>query len=446
LRRVEADPMTSFTQWCLILGPLLIFMGLSDTLRARLPFSSAALYLLAGALLGPHAFGLIDVSLPRDAAVVEVLTEIAVLISLFAVGLRLRATVHDRLWIVPLRLATLGMLATIGALVAVGLALGLPLGWAVLLGAVLAPTDPVLASEVQVRNVDDRDRLRFALSAEGGLNDGAAFPFVMLALGLIGVHELGDFGWRWWSVDVLWATAGGLALGWGCGHAFARVVVFLRHDRAQALGMESFLTLGLIALTYGAALATATYGFLAVFAAGLAVRHVEHSIAGFRPARDAAIGEAGRPTPDEPSAPRNPQEASATMARAVLDFTLDLERLAELAVMLLIGSLLSPEAFSAKTLAVAAALLFVARPLSIYLSTSGRRLSPAQRRLAAWFGIRGIGSMYYLAYAVGHDASGPPAEFVTDAVLVTIAVSVVLHGSSATPIMALYRRARSPGR
>jgi NhaP-type Na+/H+ or K+/H+ antiporter len=187
-------------------------------------------------------------------------------------------------------------------------------------------------------------------------------------------------------------------LGWSCGYAFARVVVYLRHDRAQALGMESFLTLGLIALTYGAALISATYGFLAVFAAGLAVRHVEHRIAGFRPARATSIGQPPARADDQgPTKPRDPQEASATMARAILDFTLDLERLAELAVVLLIGSLLSPEAFQWKTVAVAAALLFVARPLAIYLGTAGRRLTASQRRLAAWFGIRGIGSMYYLA-------------------------------------------------
>ena len=265
-----------FSTWCLIIGVLLILIGLSDTWRQKLPVSTSALYLVAGYLLGPQGFGFIQISLPNDAGIVEMMTEIALLISLFAVGLRLRVGLSDRMWLAPVLMATLAMVLTIAAMVGVGIALGLTLGAALLLASILAPTDPVLASDVQVDNVKDRDQLRFSLTGEGGLNDGAAFPFLMLALGVLGLHELGPLGSRWWSVDVAWATLGGLALGWALGLAFSRAVVYLRHEREQAFGMESFLTLGLIALTYGLALSIATYGFLAVFAAGLAVRHIEH--------------------------------------------------------------------------------------------------------------------------------------------------------------------------
>jgi NhaP-type Na+/H+ or K+/H+ antiporter len=411
-----------------VIGLLLIGMGLTDTMRRDLPFSSAALYLLAGWLIGPQVSGLLHLDLFADAGLIEVLTEAAVLISLFAVGLRLRVRLTDRLWLTPVLLATVAMLLTIGALAATALALGLSLGAALLLAAVLAPTDPVLASDVQVDNPGDRDRLRFSLSGEGGLNDGTAFPFVMLALGVLGLHELGEGAWRWWGVDLLWAVTGATVIGWVTGWAFSRAVLHLRRQREQAFGMESFLTLGLIALTYGLALAAHTYGFLAVFFAGLAMRAVEYVDSGQRDSVPPVEGE----QPD----------TSAYMARAVLDFTLDIERLAELAVMLLIGALLSTTTFSAFSLGIAAALLLVVRPLAVRLTLLGSPLTRTQRRLAAWFGIRGIGSAYYLAYALSHGAKGEETAVVADAVLATIVASVLLHGASATPVMRLYRRAR----
>src|SRR5688572_827988 len=416
------------TTWCILIGLLLIGMGLTDTVRRELPVSSAALYLLAGWLIGPQMWGLLHVDLFADARLIEVLTEAAVLISLFAVGLRLRVRLNDLLWLTPVLLASVAMLLTIGALAALGYALGLSLGAALLLAAVLAPTDPVLASEVQVDNPGDRDRLRFSLSGEGGLNDGAAFPFVMLALGVMGLHPLGDGAWRWWTMDLLWAVAGGLAIGWVMGWSFSHAVMHLRRQRETAFGMESFLTLGLIALTYGLALTARTYGFLAVFVAGLAMRAAEYADSGQR--------ETLRATADKQPA------TSAYMARAVLDFTLDIERLAELAVMLLVGALLSAATFSAFSLTIAAALLFVVRPLAVRFTLMRSPLTRMQRRMAAWFGVRGVGSVYYLAYVLTHGAAGEETAKVADAVLATIVASVLLHGASATPVMRLYRRVR----
>ncbi|MDP8948378.1 MAG: cation:proton antiporter [Actinomycetota bacterium] len=104
-------------------------------------------------------------------------------------GLKRRTPLTADFWSLPVRLATVGMVFTIAAVTLMGTTLlALPLGAAVLLGPVLAPTDPVLASEVQVRSSTDRDSVRHALSGEAGLNDGLAFPFVMLGLGLLGLH------------------------------------------------------------------------------------------------------------------------------------------------------------------------------------------------------------------------------------------------------------------
>ena len=416
------------TTWCIVIGLLLIGMGLTDTLRRDLPFSASALYLLAGWLIGPQVGGLLRLELFDDAQWLEVLTEVAVLVSLFAVGLRLRVRLTDRLWVTPLLLASVAMVLTIGGLALIGVALGLSLGAALLLGAALAPTDPVLASDVQVDDPGDRDKLRFGLSGEGGLNDGTAFPFVMLALGWLGLHEFGAWGWRWWGIDLLWAVAGGLAIGWLFGWSFGRLVLHLRREREQAFGMESFLTLGLIALTYGVALLCHAYGFLAVFVAGLALRAVEFADSG--PRRKPPATAAASPA------------TSVYMARVVLDFALDIERLAELTVMLLVGSLLHAGVFTWSSVGVAALLLLVVRPLAVRLTLIGSDLTTTQRRLAAWFGIRGVGSVYYLAFAISHGAPGPEITWVANAVLATVVASVVLHGASATPAMRLYRRAR----
>jgi NhaP-type Na+/H+ or K+/H+ antiporter len=411
--------------WFLVVGVLLVGMVAAGTVVRRLPLTTALLYLVVGVALGPAGAGLITLDAVRDAALLERLAEVAVLVSLFGAGLKLRTTLSDRRWHLPVRLATLSMVVTVALVTAIGVRLlGLPLGAAVLLGAILAPTDPVLASDVQVAHPTDQDRLRFALTGEAGLNDGAAFPFVMLALGLLGLHELGTLAWRWWTVDVLWATAGGLLIGWCLGVAFSRGVLFLRREKEQALGMESFFTLGLIALSYGLALKLHAYGFLSVFASGVAMQHIER---GHRRQQRRAVGANG----------------AAEVAPAVLAFTLDLERIAELALMLVIGSLLRLSAFTAQTLAVALCLICVVRPLAVVLSTRRADWAGRQRLLAAWFGIRGIGSMYYLSFAFAHGAYSAEAQFVADAVLVTIALSVLLHGSSATPLMRLYARARS---
>jgi NhaP-type Na+/H+ or K+/H+ antiporter len=201
---------------------------------------------------------------------------VAVLISLFSVGLKLGLPLSSRDWLLPVRLAFVSMALTVALIAVVGvLGLGLAPGAAILLGAILAPTDPVLATAVQVESSGDRDRLRFSLTGEGGLNDGTAFPFVMLGLGLLGLHDLGTAGWRWLAVDVVWATAGGLLIGSALGALIGRLVVYLRTRHQESVGLDEFLALGLIALAYGVAVVGHAYGFLSVFAAGLALRRVK---------------------------------------------------------------------------------------------------------------------------------------------------------------------------
>jgi NhaP-type Na+/H+ or K+/H+ antiporter len=187
----------NFALWALIVGALLTTMALAGSLLQRLPLSTGMLYLAVGVGLGPAGWALLSPDPLLHAHALERAAEIAVLISLFAVGLKLGLPFSDKRWQLPLRLASTSMLVTIALVACIGaVGLGLPWGAAILLAGITAPTDPVLASDVQVIEANDRDRLRFSLSAEGGLNDGAAFPFVMLGLGLLGLHDLGHGGWR----------------------------------------------------------------------------------------------------------------------------------------------------------------------------------------------------------------------------------------------------------
>ena len=425
--------------WSLLAGLLLTSMALSGTSVRRLPVTAAMFYLLAGYALGPSASGYLLPDPLLYSILLERIAELAVLISLFAVGLKLGLPFRDRGWRLPARLAVVSMTVTVALLAGLAIALlDLSLGAAVLLGAILAPTDPVLASDVQVAAVGDRDRLRFSLTGEGGLNDGAAFPFVMLGLGLLGLNDLGPHAWHWLLKDVLWATAGGLAIGGLLGALIGRLVVYLRSRHQESVGRDEFLALGLIALTYGAAVLCHTAGFLAVFAAGLALQRVKE-----RPAAgvSTSAAEAGLQSAEAHEAlATDGAHASAFMKQEVRGFNEQLERLAEVLVVLLVGAMLAYIHLPAKAGWFIALLFLVVRPVSVSLGLIGARVSGDQRLLISWFGIRGIGSIYYLMFAINQGLARPLAEQIIALTLGVVAVSIVVHGVSVTPLMGFYAR------
>ena len=431
----------SFPIWALVIGALLTTAALSGTLLKRLPLSITMFYLAAGYALGPGGFDLIAIDPMTHTVLFERLAEVAVLISLFAVGLKLGLPLTNKAWRMPLRLAVISMMLTIAMMTVIGLALGLSLGAAILLGAILAPTDPVLASDVQVVEAGDRDRLRFSLSGEGALNDGAAFPFVMLGLGLLGLHDLGDWGWRWFAIDVVWSITGGLLIGGGLGAAIGSLVVYLRSHHKESIGLDEFLAMGLIGLTYGLAMVCHTSGFLAVFAAGLALQRVGKSNQKI-PAE--AVAKAGLLSKkEEEKLATHSDYASAYMMHEVQGFNERLERIAEVALVLLIGAMLSYTAISIIGMWVLGLLLLVVRPVSVWLGLMGSPISRDQRVLISWFGIRGIGSVYYVMYAINHGLPRALAQDIMAFTLITIAVSIVLHGISVTPLMNGYARSKA---
>ena len=430
----------SFASWSLIIGLLLITLVLSGTFLKRLPLSTAMLYLAAGIILGPAGWAVLEFHPTNHALLLERSTEVAVLISLFSVGLKLGLPLSNRHWLLPLRLAFVSMVLTVALIAATGvLLLGLPLGAAVLLGAILAPTDPVLASAVQVESSGDRDRLRFSLTGEGGLNDGAAFPFVMLGLGLLGLHDLGVGGWRWWAVDVIWATTGGLLIGGALGALIGTLVVHLRARHQESIGLDEFLALGLIALAYGLAVLSHTYGFLAVLAAGMALQRVKEQYdIDSLPAPDRTAGPAAQPNTVVNISGPHADQSSADMMRAVGGFNEQMERIGELVIVLVVGTMLTFAALPANLVGFLILLFLVIRPASVWLGLIGAPVSRDQRFMIAWFGIRGIGSVYYLMYAINHGLTRPLAEQITAITLAAITASIVLHGISVRPIMRLY--------
>jgi sodium/hydrogen antiporter len=410
------------TATLLLLGAVLVAMSLAERVVTRLPMSPATVYLAVGAVAGIVAPSLSVDDLLRHAPALVVATEVAVLISLFTVGLRLRVPPTWQAWRVAALLASVGMLVTIAlsTLAAMWL-LGLGVAAALLLATILAPTDPVLASEVQIQAEGDRDAVRLSLTAEGGLNDGTALPITMFALGLLGLHTLGTFGSRWVVLDLLWPIGGGLVVGWCFGRLLGRAVHALL-KRGHAIEWDELLYLGTIALGYAIARLTHTSAFLVVFVAGLALFH------GGRPA--AAGGRTG------------------VMSERLVEFGHRCERLIEVAMVMLLGAALASAPLDARVVAFALLFIVVLRPLAVLLVIRPLHLRGRQRHLVAWLGVRGIGSLFYLAFALAQGVDAALAATLVSACLWTIALSIVVHGISATPLMAWHhaRRTRSAAR
>ncbi len=425
-------------QWFILVGSLLLVMGVMATVLKRLPVTSAIIYLAVGLLVGPTVLDLFHFNPLKQSALLEVLTEVAVLISLFAAGVKMPVPFTFARWRAPVLLATVTMAVSVGMVAAFAcFILGLPLGAGILLGAILAPTDPVLATDVQSRHPGDRDQLRFTLTSEAGMNDGTAFPFVMLGMGLLGLHEIGDFGLQWVLVDLLWATLGGIAIGVLAGVALARLGWWLRGEQRQHELLDDFLGLGLIGLVYGLSVQVHAWGFLAVFFAAVALRQTELKLANIpkdfpdlRSPQEIKRADSINPDPD----------VSPTVSQGSLVFKEHLERLSELMLVLLLGGMLYLDSWSWQAVALALFLFMVARPLSVYIGLLGTHTSWRMHGMTGWFGVRGIGSLYYLMYAIQHGLPEPMALELIQLTLIVVTLSILLHGTSVKPLMSRFWR------
>ncbi|ELR97195.1 sodium:proton antiporter [Gloeocapsa sp. PCC 73106] len=394
----------------LVIGSLLLLVTLGSGRISRLPLSYALIYLLIGIFLGPYGINLIQIR--PQASFLERLTEIVVIVSLFSCGLKMNRPLNLSAWNSTIRLIAFLMPISIFALALIShWLLGLDFGSALLLGAILAPTDPVLASDVQLKDHDDVDELRFGLTSEGGLNDALAFPFVYF-----GLYSLKDSQWQnwfkeWVAVDLIWAIFAGLVVG----VIVAKAVVWLDRRLQQSSFdsmdelMEDFIALSIILLSYSLTELVNGYGFLAVFISGFVTQQSY----------------------------RNPEKPYAQVI-----FTERLEKLLEVGTILLLGSLLRIEPiqyYFLDAVLIAGLLFFVIRPLGAWISTIGDRF-PLRRWLFGWFGVRGVGSLYYLFYALGKGLKDDLGEQIAWITFITICLSIILHGISSTPIMRRYER------
>lgn len=408
-------------------GGLFATLGLATLAAALLPRVlgrapvSVPLVFLVGGFVGFSALpGLPDPDPLQHGAFAEHLTELCVIVSLMGAGLALNRPLGWRSWSTTWRLLAIAMPLS---MLAVGLlgwaALGLGAASALLLAAALAPTDPVLATEVQVSEpaTDAEaadDEVRFALTSEAGLNDGLAFPFTYLAIAVsvAGIHPSG-WAMEWLLVDVAWRLSAGflagIAVGWLLGRIFFSKI-------ADRLGLtekaEGFVALAATFLAYGVAELVEGYGFVAVFVCACTVRTVER------------------------------QHSYHSVLHKFVD---QIERLLTVAVVVLLGGAVARGLFEEVRwldIGTALAFLLVIRPVAGWLALTPGRTGSRDRAVIAFFGVRGVGTLYYMAYALQHSTFPGEGRIWGIAGLVVVG-SIVIHGIGATPIMAALDRRRA---
>jgi sodium/hydrogen antiporter len=371
-------------------------------------FSASLIYLGLGVVgaVGLTAFDVRWLDPVADSGVVEHVTELAVVIALFSTGLKLERSLRWREWSTVTRLLVIGMPAFIALAALFGsLVMGLSAGAAIVLASALAPTDPVLAGDIGVGppgEEGEEHEPHFGVSAEAGFNDGLAFPFVLLGIAV----AAGDSPAEWLAVDVVYGIAGGVALGAALGYGLAALISRLRERDLLIAALDGWVGVAATLLIYGAAEAAGTYGFLAVFAGGLAFHRYEHD-----------------------------HELNARVHNGAEI----VEKFGELAVILLLGSMLTVDGLGVPGWAgwgLALLVVFVLRPVTVNLALLGSRLQrPGERAFLAWFGVRGVGTLFYVAAATALGAlSTEEATLITWTAIAVVILSVVLHGVTAGPL------------
>ncbi|WP_419900278.1 cation:proton antiporter [Roseomonas sp. USHLN139] len=389
-------------------GILIALVAWLPLVLRRLPLSLPIICIGLGAGL----FSLPQVALnPSPLAhpeIAERFTEFVVIIALMGAGLKLDRVFSWRRWAVTWRLLGITMPLGIG-LIVILLAWGQAYPWvaALLMAASLAPTDPVLASDVQVGppKTGQEDEVRFGLTSEAGLNDGLAFPFVHLAIALGAAASSGE-PWfiDWITYRVLWEIGGGVVAGWVIGRAFGWLTFHVPAKTKLARTGDGLIALSATLVSYGLTEIIHCYGFLAVFVTALTFRstHRDHDF-----------------------------------QVQMHEMTEQIERIAMMVLLLLFGGalvrgLLAPVTWT--DVIVAVVILLVIRPLTGLVGLLGFKAARTEKLTLAFFGIRGVGSLYYLAYGLNHMKLAD-TEQLWGLVALIVLLSVLLHGLTVTPIM-----------
>ncbi len=442
----------STVAWIAGIGVLLLLTSLTSGWIRRWPITNFAIYLAAGVAVGPWGLDLVHLDLRGHGEWLSNITEIALVVSLFITGLKLRLSFSNPAWLDAVRLAFPGMLMTVAGITVIShFWLGLSWGMALLIGSLIAPTDPVLASIVAVDDASDSDQMRVALSGEAGLNDGCALPFLMLALMIIAAPGSLDAmaGVHWFLIDVLWGFAAGLGLGFGLGWLIGLLGTRLR-TASRDMTPSDFLAIALMALAYAGAEAIHASGFLAAFAAGVGLRSAELRVVArsphpkyqkqddddsTHPPAEVMIN----PNRRDPENADEPAAAVGMMVSDALSFGDTLERLIASGLVLLVG-IACARYWSLDGVIMAALLFLLVRPLSVWISMMGSRAPLPRRVLIGWIGIRGIGTLNYLAYAITHVLDQPQSMLAAQIAVTIVVLSIIVHGVTAPPLMAWRRK------
>ncbi len=447
--------------WIAAIGGLLLLTSLLSGWIRDFPITNFAIYLVAGVAVGPWGLDLVHIDLRGYGTWLANLTEVALVVSLFITGLKLRLRFRNPAWRDAIRLAFPAMLLTVAGVSAIAHGwLGQSWGMSLLIGALIAPTDPVLASIVAVDDARDADQMRVALSGEAGLNDGFALPFLLLALMMITSPDgalTSSVTLHWLLVGVLWGFAAGLSLGFGLGWLVGLLGTRLK-SASRDVAPSDFLALALMALAYAGAEAISASGFLAAFAAGLGLRSAELYVVSRHPhpqftETNAANGGEGihppaegliNPNRRDSDSADHPAASVGLVVSDALSFGDTLERLIASALVLLAG-VACARYWSVEGVLMAAVLFLLVRPVSVWIGMLGSKAPQSRRLLIGWIGIRGIGTLNYLAYALTHGLDKPQAMLAAQISVTIVVLSILVHGMTAPPLMA-WRHARMDAR
>jgi sodium/hydrogen antiporter len=413
--------MDAHTVLLVVFGAVVLLTAWLPMALRGLPLSLPIACIGFGALVGWSALSpILEANPLENRYLTERLTEFVVIVALMGAGLRLDRRIGWRRWMLAWRLLGIAMPLTIASIALVGWAvLGLDPASALLLGAVLAPTDPVLASDVQVGPPSEgaEDEVRFALTAEAGMNDGLAFPFVHLALAVAAWQAADGPGLatalsHWLALDVIWRIAAGLGIGWATGLLLG-YLTFRLPGRGLSQTGDGFVALGVTCLSYGVTELAHGYGFVGVFVAALTLRASERG-----------------------------HSYHAELHR----FAEQIERLLMMALLVCFGAAIAEGsifgALSWQAIVAAALVLLVVRPVCGWIGLLGAEQPAREKAVIAFFGIRGLGSFYYLAFALGAgDFADPQLLWVT--VCLVVLASIVLHGTTAAWTMRHLDRERA---
>ncbi|WP_131669046.1 cation:proton antiporter [Psychrobacter pygoscelis] len=406
----------NYNLFLLVCGVAFLFGTFFPLVFKRTPISLPMLQVGFGIAMGYWWLSLPFLDPIENGIIIEKLTEFVVLVSLVGAGIKLDTPLNWKLWRPTVRLLLITMPIGIFLMGTLGYyAFGLSLGAAILLGAVLAPTDPVLASSIQVGppNTGNEDNTRFSLTSEAGLNDGLAFPFVYLAIKIAEAASHGEgitssLLLEWFTVDVLWKIIAGLLAGIFVGKIVAKIVF---SDKARDTTLsQGYTVIALTLLSYGLAEIIHSYGFIAVFIAAVTFRRSEHNHDYHHKLHDFAE-----------------QSEGLFMSLVLVSFGI------------LVGqALMSGMELTWRVYIVSFIFLFLIRPLGGMVAMTGLDLHRNEKYVISALGIRGIGTLYYLSYALnqGYFDEGDALKLWIVCIIV-ILTSIIIHGMSAPRLLKL---------